>query len=58
MAVRLCLNLFEESVVISNVDKNDPNTIFTYWDKESGWYIDPKEYYGGITCQHTMAKKF
>ena len=32
---------------VSNVDKNDPNTIFTYWDKESGWYIDPKEYYKG-----------
>lgn len=32
-------------VRVDNVDKNDPNAVFTYWDKESGWYIDPNAYY-------------
>ena len=30
---------------VNDVDKNDPNAVFTYWDKESGWYIDPNAYY-------------
>ena len=37
-------------VGVDNVDKNDPNTIFTYWDKESGWYIDPNAYYKACFC--------
>ena len=32
-------------VRVDNVDRNDPNAVFTYWDKESGWYIDPNAYY-------------
>ena len=32
-------------VRVDNVDKNDPNAVFTYWKKESGWYIDPNAYY-------------
>ncbi len=32
-------------VRVDNVDKNDPNAVFTYWDKESGWYFDPNAYY-------------
>ena len=32
-------------VRVDNVDKNDPNAVFTYWNKESGWYIDPNAYY-------------
>ncbi len=41
-------NIEDTKFEVSNLDKD--NTIFTYWDKDSEYYIDPNAYYKAFFC--------